>query len=350
MPSGSLLSDSGAAISSGGQATTTRGMIELGQGSRTWVTHRALAELGIRHEILVAETDVFSSEESFPAQPGRFDHPLLKVSIEGEQGGDFYIDADVEGPPLPIGEITPDLRGRKALRGNGEMAEITASADAANITDRVKVVLKLDEKGDATGTFEATIRGRSAQALADALERVVGTDRREMLRGVVLGWLPWANVNQVSLSSAEGSWAITVKANVVLPAYAQKEGKGWSLPGLEPLHQVVPRPAAATLGATYTTRLGRESALAVDSAFQYVFEREITFPSTPRPKGKLPTAATSDPRLKSSREAKLEGNVLKETFQLTLTPGMVATARYDEFAKAVKTTDDGFLATIRVDR
>lgn len=350
VPSGSLLSDSGAAISSGGQATTTRAMIELGQGSRTWLAHRALAELGIRHEILVAETDVFASDESFPAQPGRFDHPLLRVSLPVEQGGELYVDADVEGPPLPLGEITPDLRGRKALRATGEITEIAATADAASITDRVKVALVLDEKGDATGTFEATIRGRAAQALADALERVVGTDRREMLRGVVLGWLPWANVNQVSLSSAEGSWAITIKADIVLPSYAQREGQGWSLPGLEPLHQVVPRPAAATLGATYTTRLGRDSALAVDQAFQYVFERQVTFPSAPRAKGKLPTAAVKDPRLIAAREARLDGKTLTESFSLALTPGTVATTRYDEFAKAVKTTDDGFLATVRVDR
>jgi hypothetical protein len=321
VPSGSMLSDTGAALTSGGQSSTTRAMIELGQGSRTWLLHRALQELNVPHEVLVAETDVFASEESFPAQPGRFDHPLLRVSLPTDQGGDVYVDADVDGPPLPIGQVTPDLQGRKALRTSGEIVEIKATTDLATITDQVKVVLKVDEKGDAAGTFEATLRGRPAQALADALERVVGTDRREMLRGVVLGWLPWANVNQVSLSSAD----------------------------LEPLHQVVPRPAAATLGATYTTRLRRDSALAVDTAFQYTFEREVTLPGgPPKTVTPLPTALVDDARLHAQRETSLDGHIVKERFQLVLRPGTVATDRYDAFAKAVKTTDDGFLATVRV--
>jgi hypothetical protein len=349
VPSGSMLSDTGAALTSGGQSSTTRAMIELGQGSRTWLLHRALQELSIPHEVLVAETDVFASDESFPAQPGRFDHPLLRVTLPADQGGEVYVDADVDGPPLPVGQITPDLQGRKALRTSGEIVEVKATTDLSSITDHVKVVLKVNEKGDAAGTFEATLRGRPAQALADALERVVGTDRREMLRGVVLGWLPWANVNQVSLSSAEGSWAVTIAAEVELPGYAQREGAGWSLPGLEPLHQVVPRPAAATLGATYTTRLRRDSALAVDTAFQYTFEREVTLPgATPKTVTPLPTATVDDARLHAQRETTLDGHVVKERFQLVLRPGTVATDRYDAFAKAVKTTDDGFLATVRV--
>src|SRR6185369_6799699 len=108
--------------------------------------------------------------------------------------------------------------------------------------------------GDAAGVFTILLSGRTAQVLADALEKVVGTDRRDMLRGVVLGWLPWANVNDVALSSSEGSWEVSLRADVSIPGYAQAEGSNWILPGLEPLHTMYPRSGVATLGASFASQ------------------------------------------------------------------------------------------------
>jgi len=46
-----------------------------------------------------------------------------------------------------------------------------------------------DEKGNAKGTFRATLRGRAAQDIAEALVRVVGVERQRALRNIVLAWV-----------------------------------------------------------------------------------------------------------------------------------------------------------------
>src|SRR6185503_19163876 len=131
------------------------------------------------------------------------------------------------------------------------------------------------------GKVTIALRGRSAQALAGAFEREVGSKRTERLRSVVLGWLPWADVNDVSLTSAEGSWEIAVEAAIEIHGYGRpegKDGKTWTLPGLEPVHVVVPRGAAGTLAARYASRGARQSALSIDAPLNYEFLRRIQLP------------------------------------------------------------------------
>ena len=84
--------------------------------------------------------------------------------------------------------------------------------------------LALDAKGDARGTFAVVLRGRDAQELAEALFRIVGAERQRALRDVVLAWLPWANVDDVQLASTEGSWQVSLRADVSVSGYAQLEG------------------------------------------------------------------------------------------------------------------------------
>jgi hypothetical protein len=347
---GGELSDVAAVWSSGAQYASARTILELGQGSRSWVVYRVLRELGLEAELAIAETEPFSDSPGFPPHAGRFRRPLVRARVPGEPAP-IWIDADVEGPPLPPGRVSPELRGRAAMLATGEILTLDAGADGAG--DEIDVRLTLDDKGDARGTFTALLHGRAAQGLAEAFETVVGSDRRELLRAVVLGWLPWADVDDVSLSSSAGSWQVALRASITVHGYGRPEGKGgftWVLPGLEPVHWVFPRAAAGTLGATYTSRGERESALAIGSSLSYHVRRRIELPP-----GAKVTRAPDPIRVKTGaiaaeRRTQATGAVLEDDFTLSLPTGTVAAGDYGAFALQVRAIDDAFLSGTRVER
>jgi hypothetical protein len=112
-----------------GHHEAVRSVLERGEGSRTRVLLRALSELGLKAEIAIAETEPFASSPAFPPHFGRFRHPLVVVHA-GAPLGDLWIDADVEGPPLPPGRISPELRGRSAILASGAIVPVEgASSD-----------------------------------------------------------------------------------------------------------------------------------------------------------------------------------------------------------------------------
>ncbi|WP_437895851.1 hypothetical protein [Sorangium sp. So ce124] len=344
---GAELSDMAALLGGGPQRTTARAMIELGQGSRSWVIYRALRELGVRADLAIAETEPFSSSADFPPHAGRFRHPLVIARLPG---GDVWIDADVEGPPLPPGRISPELRGRAAMLPSGEL--VTVAGTSGETGDEVDLRLTVDAQGNATGTFTILLHGRAAQALSEAFETVVGTARREMLRGVVLGWLPWADVEDVVVSSTEGSWEVALRAAVTIHGFAQPAGKdaaAWTLPGLEPVHLVFPRAYTSTLGASYASRGARKSALAIETALQYHVRRRIELPEgyavARAPEG----VRVEHAGLAASRKGSY-GAAIEEDFALSLPTGTVSIDEYKAFVERVQAVDSGFMAGIRVAR
>ena len=261
----------------------------------------------------------------------------------------MWIDADVEGPPLPPGRISPELRGRSALLSSG--AIVTVEGTAGDAGDEVDVRLTLDDKGDAQGFFTVLVHGRPAQSLAESFETVVGTERRQLLQGVVLGWLPWADVEDVSLSSTEGSWEVALRAKVKIHGYARPEGKGgktWTLPGLEPVHVVVPRAQVATLGATYASRAARQSALSIERSLQYHVHRRVELPAGATLLKPPPAVNVKHPRIEAVRKGTLVGSVMEEDFSLSLPTGTVAADGYQDFVEKVHVIDDGFMAGARV--
>ena len=263
---------------------------------------------------------------------------------------DVWIDADVEGPPLPPGRVSPELRGRTAIAaGSGKLLQVEgASADAG---DAVDIKLTVDERGDATGTFAIVLRGRASQALAEAFETVVGTDRRELLRAVVLAWLPWADVEEVGVSSAAGAWETVVRARIAVHGYARPEGQGGkqgTLPGLEPVHIAFPHRYVGTLANTYASRGGRQSALSIDVPMQYEMHRVVTLPAgvtVARPAGSIDA---TDPHLTAKRRETVNGTTIDEVFTLSVPTGTISADQYEAFVHKVYAIDDAFMVGTRV--
>jgi hypothetical protein len=344
---GAELSDLAALFGGGPQRTTARTMLELGQGSRAWIVYRALRELGVPADLAIAETEPFSASPDFPPHVGRFRHPLVVAHLPS---GDVWVDADVEGPPLPPGRISTELRGRAAMLPSGKL--VTVEGTSGETGDEVDLRLKVDAQGNAAGTFTILLHGRAAQSLSEAFQTVVGSDRREMLRGVVLGWLPWADVEDVNVSSTEGSWEVALRATVTIHGFARPEGKDaalWTLPGIEPVHLVFPRAFTSTLGATYASRGARQSALSIDTALQYHVHRRIELPPGYEVARAPDGVRVENAGLQASRKGTY-ASAIEEDFSLSLPTGTVTTDEYQAFVERVQAVDSGFMAGVRIAR
>jgi hypothetical protein len=343
----------------GPQTSTARGILSDHEGSRTWLIVRALRAIGVPCEVVVAENEPWSAAADYPPHLGRFVHPIALAHVKG--GGtvaDVLIDADVSGPPLPAGHISPELRGRFALHEDGRIAPLpTESTDGER--DEVDERLAVDEHGDARGTFTILLRGHDAQEIAEALEKTVGDQRERALRSIVMAWVPYANVDSIELSSSEGSWQVALRAEVTIGGYAQRDGSSagrtetWSLPGLEPIHYVYPRSSSSTLSATYASEGARESALAVSHAVLYHAHRRVELPpQTTVTRAAAPFSVATGP-LTAAREIHVTvgaAPVIEDSWTLGVPTGTVPATGYAAFVDGAHRADDAFLASTRVTR
>lgn len=341
----------------GHHGTTARGILVTHEGSRTWLIVHALRQLGVHTDIAVAENEPFSDSPSFPPHYGRFMHALAVAHVPDDKApngmADIWIDADVSGPPLPAGRVSPELRGRSALWPDGHISPLPSLGGGAEERDEIDIRLTVDEKGDAKGTITVLLRGQTAQDLSEALVRLVGVERQRALRGIALGWVPFATVEKVELSSSEGSWQVAMRADLTAPAYAQVEGtkpetRTWILPGMDPVHYVFPRPFVTSLSATYASQAARESALAINRATQYHVRRRVDLPAKASLTRLPGPFDEKGPLIAASRKITVNGTSMEEDFTLDVTTGTVPQAKYEQFVAAAHHADDAFRASTRV--
>jgi hypothetical protein len=164
--------------------------------------------------------------------------------------------------------------------------------------------------------------------------------------------VPFANVDDVQLSSSEGSWQIAVRAELTIPGYAQAEGtttRTWVLPGIDPLHFVYPRPFVRTLGSTYATKGGsRQDAFAINRAMQYHAHRRVELPQGATV-ARVPGAfEVRGPIVSAARKIGVASNVVEDEFSLSISTGTIPASEYGSFATDAHKVDDAFLASTRV--
>jgi hypothetical protein len=226
--------------------------------------------------------------------------------------------------------------------------------------DEVDIRLRVDEKGDAHGSFTVLLRGRDAQHLSEALFRLVGQERERALRTVVLAWLPEANVDSVSLSSSEGSWQVALRSEVSLVGFAGFETakvgsseRTGAIPGLDPLHRAVQGLGAMTFGASYLRQADRDSALAIHHATNYHVRRRVELPAgvrvlrTPGPFMLEQAPFRAERNLLWSKSG-TGGPILEEDFRLDVATGTVETSQYPAFVRHARSIDAAFLASTRL--
>lgn len=346
----SPLTDGEVSMPDRAQEYTARSFLATREGSRTWLLAAALRELGLRADVAMAEREPFSSDPGFPPHTGRYVRALLRVHLPD---GPIFVDADVAGPPLPAGRLSSELRGQHALLKDGSTVVLPETESEAG--DEVDLRLTLDARGDAKGQLTVLLRGRNAQELADAFERLVGTDRERALRNVVLGWVPFASVDSVQLSSSEGSWQVALRSELSVSGYAQREGKKkgktanvWSLPGMDPVHYVIPRPYSTTLGATFAAQGARENDFAVSRPMLYHVHRKVELPAGVKVE-RIPGAFDLKRDLvTASRRLQVGAQEIEEDFRLSVRTGTVGREAYAGFVADLQRADSAFLADLFV--
>ncbi len=336
-----LLADSGFVRTEGAFQQSARSMLLAREGSRTWVVHRALRELGIASEVLVVEPESVSEDKDPIVHPGRFTHPLLLATIDGKS---VFIDSDVSGAPLPVGQVSPELVGRPMLHTDGRID--TLSRELVKIDrDEVYLKLRLAANGDATGDVVVQVGGPGAQELDEALLRLVGEPRAYLMRSLVQAWVPGADLLRVD-AAREGE-RMVVRASVSVPRYAEREGNSMRLrlPGLAPFHRSHPV-SASTLTRTYGARSDRTSALVIRDAIQYHLVREVELPAGFDIGNHVDDEEIREASLVATRHTKRVLQAVNDEFLFELRPDVVPPKQYAAFLALARRIDESFLASV----
>lgn len=333
----------------GPQTYDARTVLLDNQGSRVELVKRALDELGVKTDVVWAETLPYSSDPKMVARPWRFSsppHAILVAYVAAKEGAavePVWLDLDVDGAPPPPGRTSPELRGRMAITTKGEV--ISIPANPVQEPDLATIDVTVDDTGRGKGTFALMLRGRDAQDLSSILEEEAGEDREDALRAYVLAWVPNADVVEPK-ASAE-TYQVLLTAKIEIPSMLTPDGTKLALAGTPPLHSGA---NARTMGASYAGQAKRTTALTIKDAIQWAIHRVVRLPagtaiSTPLPAVDVKDKATG---LEATRKVKVDGATVIDDFAFSLPTGVVAPTAFDAFSAIGRQVDDGFMSVVRV--
>ena len=328
-------------------------------GAARWLIVRALRELGIPCDLVVAESDAVQRRSRVPS-PLRALHPPARGRPRRSAQRRSGSTPTSSGPPLPAGRISPELRGRLALCDRRARSRpCPPPADPRRVGDEIDVRLALDAHGDARGTFAVVLRGRDAQGLAESLVTTVGVERQSALRDVVLAWLPWANVDAGAARVVRGKLAgePARRRERSAATRSSRARKTWLLPGLDTMHGRVPARACRASGPRSRAAAGRESALALNRSVQYHVHRRVELPAGATRRADARPARGEGPA--GRRLAPLRGQASGPGSQRRpgargrlhprrRRPAPSPPSEYDAFVAVAHAADDGFLASTRI--
>jgi hypothetical protein len=267
-------------------------------------------------------------------------HVASKV---GEPMKPVWLDLDVEGMPPAPGHTSPELRGRLAITTTGEIIPVPANADEE--PDVATVELTVDEHGRAKGTLALLLKGRDAHDLTNILEELAGEDRVNALKGYVLGWLPGADVLEVTAS--QDGWWFVLTAKVELSSLLALDGKRLAIPGAPALHSAG---RATTLGATYAAQAKRTTALTIRDAIQYRVHRVIHLPPSTSFTTPLPSLDVTEPTsgMRATRKVSIDGDTMIDDVAFALPTCVVSIEAFPAWTKEARIIDDGLSSVVRV--
>ncbi len=244
-------------------------ILALGRGNRLLVLKAALASAGIHSRLALART--FGGDPApyrFP-RGDTFNWALLRVELPG---GPVWVDTAYRY--APFGRLPSFVRGSPAwlLPEPGEEPELAKTpddSDPARDGRTLKMGLRMDATGAATGAGSDEHRGFEAASLKDALERMDRDQRKQAVEAMLNRGLRGVTLDSLS-TEHEGDLGGSGTLQYALHAQlGRKEGSSLALPS-----SVLP----ARVGRRWVQKAERALPLLLDASDSQVVDVEVQLP------------------------------------------------------------------------
>ena len=306
------------------------------EGSRSWLVLRALRELGVRAELVVAENDPFSADPDFPAALRAVLAPARRRARPGTERRDGpWIDADVPGPPLPAGRISPSCAARSAPHGR----LVTPLPRCRRRTSATRSTCASPSRRAATR--RAPSRSSSAAATRRSsprrLLRVVGDERQRRCGASCSRWSPSPTSTTCRSRRARGAGrSPSARTSRSSRTRRPRGGQGRRRPLAPARARAAPRSLPARLRRDARRDLRgagkRQSALAVSHAVQYHVHRRVELPKSAKVVALPGPLDVKTPHLDATRKSHGRGQRGRRRLRARRPDGDDRPGEYDAFA------------------